>query len=150
MISLRLITIGRAEPSFEAFEESMVKRLKGFVDFEVVELPEGKSRNVLQRKQDEERLIMKTVRSQYVLLDERGQGFGSRHWAEFFGMQHGSAQLDFVIGGAAGVSSLVRDRASQCWKLSDLTMPHKLARILVVEQFYRAFTILTGHPYHRD
>ncbi len=54
-----------------------------------------------------------------------------------------------MIGGAGGVTEGVRSQAAQCWSLSRLTLPHQLVRPLVLEQCYRAFTILHGHPYHR-
>ena len=70
-------------------------------------------------------------------------------WADFFKTQVGNAHIDFVIGGAAGVSDEVRQQAKHTWSLSNLTLPHQLARVLVVEQLYRAFSIIQGHPYHK-
>ena len=58
--------------------------------------------------------------------------------------------LCFVIGGPDGVSAAVRDRANFSWSLSTLTLPHGLARVLLAEQLYRATSLLSGHPYHRD
>jgi len=85
-----------------------------------------------------------------VLFDERGKRMRSQDWAQFLGQQPGGAEIDFVIGGAGGVADAVRDLASQCWQLSALTLPHQLARSLVLEQLYRAHTILAGYPYHRE
>ena len=61
-----------------------------------------------------------------------------------------SASLCFVIGGPDGVSAACRERADFVWSLSALTLPHGLARVLFAEQLYRAWTLLSGHPYHRD
>ncbi len=69
-------------------------------------------------------------------------------WLERWG--HEGGQAAFVIGGADGLSQGVHDRADACWSLSPLTLPHMLARILVAEQIYRAWTVINGHPYHRD
>ena len=54
-----------------------------------------------------------------------------------------------MIGGADGLSPDCLERADQCWSLSALTLPHALVRVIVAEQFYRAWTLLAGHPYHR-
>lgn len=149
-MKLRLIVVGRGSAELAGFEAAFIKRLNGFCTFEVVELPEGKGRQSSQRKQEEERQILKTAAPGFVLFDERGKSTGSVKWAEYLQRQQGNAAIDFVIGGAAGVSDAVRSEAGQVWSLSALTLPHKLARVLVVEQLYRAFTINQGHPYHRE
>lgn len=149
-MKLRLITVGKGAPELDAFESQFLKRLKGQCTFDVVELPEGKGKQLSQRKQEEERLILKAVERDFILFDERGKSLTSVKWSEYLQGLHGNASLDFVIGGAAGVSDVVRQRARACWSLSALTLPHKLARVLVIEQLYRAFTIMQGHPYHKE
>lgn len=149
-MKLRLITVGRGAPELAEFEAQFLKRLRGQCTFDIVELPEGKGKQLSQRKQEEERLILKAVESDFILFDERGKSLTSVKWAEYLQGLHGNATLDFVIGGAAGVSDAVRQQARACWSLSALTLPHKLARVLVVEQLYRAFTIMQGHPYHKE
>lgn len=147
---LRLIVVGRGEPDLAAFEEGFLKRLKGNCSFEIVELSEGRGKQLAQRKQEEEKLILKTAAPGFILFDEHGKQMDSMQWAAYLERQPGNAGIDFVIGGAAGVSETVRQAASSIWSLSALTLPHKLARLLVVEQLYRAFTINQGHPYHRE
>ncbi|MDT8375429.1 MAG: 23S rRNA (pseudouridine(1915)-N(3))-methyltransferase RlmH [Mariprofundaceae bacterium] len=149
-MKLRLLVVGRTIAELSGYEARMLKRLKGQASFEVVELPEGKGRQVSQRRQEEERHILKTASPDFILFDERGKSITSMQWAEHLEKLHGNACLDFVIGGASGVTDGVRQAAGGCWSLSALTMPHQLARIVVVEQIYRAFTILQGHPYHRE
>lgn len=86
-----------------------------------------------------------------VLLDERGQEFSSRQLADrLASWQSGGQDLAFVIGGPDGVSPDVATRAALTWSLSRLTLPHGLARVLCAEQLYRAWSLTTGHPYHRD
>ena len=58
--------------------------------------------------------------------------------------------LSFIIGGPDGVSAACRDRADFTWSLSNLTLPHGLARVMLAEQLYRAWSLQTGHPYHRS
>jgi len=149
-VRLRLFVVGRGASELATFEDGLLKRLKGQCDFEVVELPEGRGKQISQRKQEEEKQILKSVSSDFILFDERGKSLTSLQWAEFLQKQHGGTALDFVIGGAAGVSETIRSKARACWSLSTLTLPHKLARLLVVEQLYRAFTIMNGHPYHKE
>lgn len=148
-MKLRLLVVGKGDPTLAAFEAEFIKRLKAFGGLDVVELPEGKSRQPSQCKQQEEKTILKSARPGFVLFDERGKSVSSMQWADFFRAQHGGAEIDFVIGGASGVSDEVRRQAGQCWSLSALVMPHKLVRALVIEQIYRAHSILQGHPYHR-
>jgi 23S rRNA (pseudouridine1915-N3)-methyltransferase len=86
-----------------------------------------------------------------VLLDERGRQLGSKDLAEKLRQwQSDGRDLCFVIGGPDGVSDACRRRADFTWSLSRLTLPHGLARALLAEQLYRAHSLQTGHPYHRD
>ncbi|HNP35169.1 MAG TPA: 23S rRNA (pseudouridine(1915)-N(3))-methyltransferase RlmH [Woeseiaceae bacterium] len=88
---------------------------------------------------------------QVILLDERGTEWTSRELAErLFQWQSDGRDLCFIIGGPDGVSSAVSERADASWSLSKLTLPHGLARVLFVEQLYRANSLQAGHPYHRD
>ncbi|MDX8396079.1 MAG: 23S rRNA (pseudouridine(1915)-N(3))-methyltransferase RlmH [Mariprofundaceae bacterium] len=149
-MKFRLLVVGKGGGDLQGFESEFRKRLKPSVDFELVELPEGRAKQLNQRKQEEEKHILKAVRPTFILFDERGKTLKSRQWAEFFQTLSGGIELDFVVGGASGVSDTVRAKAAHCWSLSALTLPHQLVRALIVEQLYRAFTIIQGHPYHRD
>ena len=147
---LRLIVVGRGAPELAGYESRFTKRLAGMTGFQLIELPEGRARQPAQRQQEEERHILQQLNGQpYVLFDERGSPLRSADWAAFFARQAGSATLSFVIGGADGVNAAVKDGAAHCWSLSPLTLPHQLARVLVIEQCYRALSINQGHPYHR-
>lgn len=86
-----------------------------------------------------------------VLLDERGKQLTSKRLAtRLAAWQNDSRDLCFVIGGPDGVSDDCRRRADFTWALSELTLPHGLARVLFAEQMYRAWSLQAGHPYHRD
>ena len=88
---------------------------------------------------------------QLVLLDEKGKQVTSKQLAQRLSAWQGDGRdLCFVIGGPDGVSDRCRKRADFTWSLSDLTLPHGLARILFVEQLYRAWSLTSGHPYHRS
>lgn len=88
---------------------------------------------------------------QVVALDERGHQFSSSQLAEHLGSwQTDGRDLSFVIGGPDGLADGCLQRADSTWSLSKLTLPHGLARILFVEQLYRAWSMTEGHPYHRS
>lgn len=87
-----------------------------------------------------------------VLLDEHGKQLSSTRFAEWLRRQRdeGQQRIVFAIGPADGWSDAERSRAGLLLSLSTLTLPHELARVVISEQVYRAFTILAGHPYHRE
>lgn len=88
---------------------------------------------------------------QVVLLDERGKQLSSQHLARSLASwQADGRNLCFIIGGPDGVSTECGRRADFTWSLSSLTLPHGLARVLFSEQLYRAWSLQSGHPYHRD
>ena len=85
-----------------------------------------------------------------VLLDSRGKTFTSEAFAAWLGQERdgGRQAIVFAIGPASGWSSEARARADLLLSLGPMTLPHEMARLVLIEQVYRAFTILTGHPYH--
>ena len=85
-----------------------------------------------------------------VLLDSRGKQMSSEEFATFLDkhQQMGTQQLWFAVGGADGFSDEARKAAATQLSLGKMTLPHELARVVLLEQLYRAFTILKGHPYH--
>lgn len=99
-----------------------------------------------------ERILAKVRPAEHVVvLDERGKQFTSRKLAELVeAWQTVGEDVVFVIGGPDGVTDRLRERANTCWSLSKLTLPHGLARVMFAEQMYRAWSLNTGHPYHRE
>jgi 23S rRNA (pseudouridine1915-N3)-methyltransferase len=87
-----------------------------------------------------------------VLLDEKGKDIKSEMLAEMIEnrMIDSVRRMVFIIGGAYGVSSRVMERANYVWKLSSLVFPHMLVRVILLEQIYRAFTIIKGEKYHHE
>jgi 23S rRNA (pseudouridine1915-N3)-methyltransferase len=88
----------------------------------------------------------------HIVLDEKGDMPTSRQFADKLAhWQNDSIKsLSILIGGANGTTAEVQKAANWVWSLGPLTYPHKLVRVLLAEQLYRAHTLLTGHPYHRD
>ena len=102
---------------------------------------EAEGQQVLARLQGSERAI---------LLDERGKQLSSKELGlKLADWQAGGDDLCFIIGGPDGVSAGCRQRADFTWSLSSLTLPHGMARVLVAEQLYRAWSLQSGHPNHR-
>jgi len=89
-------------------------------------------------------------KSWLVLLDSSGKEFSSEQFAKFLGdyQDRNPLPLAFAIGGADGFSETTKSSAQQVISLGKMTLPHELARVVLLEQLYRAFTILKGHPYH--
>jgi 23S rRNA (pseudouridine1915-N3)-methyltransferase len=80
-----------------------------------------------------------------IALDEKGRDYSTRQFAGLL-----ESEAAFVVGGADGLDPAIKKDASVVLRLSSLTLPHSLAQVLLLEQIYRAATILTGHPYHRE
>jgi 23S rRNA (pseudouridine1915-N3)-methyltransferase len=122
------------------------ERLGHYTRFELVELPaEGK-------KAEASRISSMLKPSEQLLaLDERGTLFDSRGFADkvLAAALGSSKDLALVIGGDEGLDPSVRERAWKVVSLSLMTLPHRLARLVLVEQLYRAFTLLRGEPYHK-
>ena len=157
-MKITLLVIGKTDASYisEGLEE-YTKRLKHYVNFEIEVIPDikkGKNLSVENQKNMEGELILSRITSgkEMHLFDEKGKMFSSREFAAFLEkkMVSGLKELVLVIGGPYGFSSKVVDNAVSKISLSRLTFSHQMARLLCIEQIYRAFTILKGEPYHHD
>jgi 23S rRNA (pseudouridine1915-N3)-methyltransferase len=105
-----------------------------------------------QRRKEGDTMLKALDDSAYVIaLDERGTSWSSTDLAsqlEFWQAEHPRVAL--LIGGADGLDERCKQRAQRLWSLSPLTLPHALVRVVLAEQIYRAWTLVQGHPYHRD
>ena len=96
-------------------------------------------------------LAVITSREYVIVLDEKGDHMTTQQIAGALDMFLKEGQdVAFIIGGADGLDRLVKEKARRMWRLSDLTLPHALARVVLTEQLYRAMSLLKHHPYHRD
>lgn len=138
---------------FEPGVREYAQRLSHYAKFELVELPEAqRHKTPAQAKAAEAEAILakRSERDWLVALDERGQLLSSTELAAFVGKaQQAGRDLTFVIGGDEGLDESVRAQAKQVLSLSRMTLPHRLARLVLAEQLYRAFTLLRGEPYHK-
>lgn len=123
-------------------------RLMRYVPVEWTYVPHGST-----KEKEGEKLLEALKKEDYVvLLDERGRDMKSEALAELIEnrMVDSVRRMVFVIGGAYGVSPAIHARANYTWKLSSLVFPHMLVRLIVIEQLYRAMTILRGEQYHHE
>ncbi|MGI5862513.1 MAG: 23S rRNA (pseudouridine(1915)-N(3))-methyltransferase RlmH [Myxococcales bacterium] len=151
---VRLISVGKDRSGlFEPGVREYASRLAHYCRFELVELPEArKAKDPAQAIEEEGRTILGRLKPGefLVALDERGKALGSADFAKLLGrLQTQGQDVAFCVGGAEGLSEAVRARANLVLSLSAMTLPHRLARLVIAEQLYRAFTLLRGEPYHR-
>ncbi len=119
----------------------------------LTELPESPARSSPERKTQEAQALLAAIETDalVIALDERGKAISSEVFAAKLGhwRDAGRKNITFVIGGADGLGDSVRARAQETLSFGQMTMPHQLVRVILLEQIYRAATILAGHPYHR-
>jgi 23S rRNA (pseudouridine1915-N3)-methyltransferase len=129
-----------------------LKRLKGRLDLQIRELSPATASQPEEQRQREAETILKAVPAgaRLVALDERGLAWSTAELAnELAAWRDEARDVALVIGGAEGLAESLRQSAARCWSLSRLTLPHQFARVLVIEQIYRAYSLLNNHPYHR-
>jgi len=139
----------------ERYRERAVKsgRGIGLRSVEIVEIAESRARDA-QRRMLEESIALANVipdGAATVLLDPQGEALDSNAFAKRLrGWNDGGRDVSFVIGGPDGLAPTLSDQADLHLAFGALTWPHQLVRIMLLEQIYRAITILSGHPYHRE
>ncbi len=157
MLRQVLLTVGRPRAEFAtACLEHYARRLKpyGGCALEWVRAQRGgKGVSAEQVRRAEGGRLLERVAPRDVLwvMDQRGQGWSSQQWAHSLRAvrEGGVPRLVLVVGGAEGLDQAVRERAQAVVSLGPLTLAHELAACVVLEQLYRAHTILAGTPYHR-
>lgn len=151
-MKLTVLSIGKERSGlFSPGVQEYAKRLAHVAKLELVELPESK-RSGLAARDDEASAVLARLKPADVLvaLDERGKSLTSVQFSQWLAQHHEqSRHVVCVIGGDEGLSDEVRKRAQLTLSLSAMTMPHRLARLVLMEQLYRAFSIMRGEPYHR-
>lgn len=153
-MKLRFIWIGKIkEPNLCALAEDYLNRISHYAKYELQELKEIRANSPAAVAEGETRAILAALGhdTHTIALDEQGQEWSSRELAmavERWQVQS-IREVAFVIGGFSGLSDAVKARAHRIWSLSKLTFTHEMARVLLLEQIYRAYTIIHGHPYQK-
>ena len=157
-MQIKLLAIGKTDnKAIQTLIDDYSSRLGHYIRFELEVIPDLKQSKSLSeslQKEKEGELILKKLSSsdELVLLDERGKTFSSLEFSDYLQkkMNSGLKQLVFVIGGPYGFSEAVYERAHGKISLSKMTLSHQMIRPFVVEQLYRAMTILRNEPYHHE
>ncbi len=157
-MKITLLCIGKTdEPFLNAGIDKYLKRLKFYVDFKLIVIPDIKKNKgmsfELQKKKEGE-IILKNLSStdQVILLDEQGKEYSSMQFSTFLEkkMVASVQNLVFIIGGPYGFDDAVYQRANGKLSLSKMTFSHQMIRLFFVEQLYRAYTIIKKEPYHHE
>src|SRR5262245_10597644 len=152
-MKLRVLWIGKTRDAHLNFLiNDYIARIRRFLSIEVVETKEVRVDESKRLRAEGEKLLSAIDSAdRLILLDPAGKTWTSPQFAQFVGkhMREDARRLTFVIGGFSGVSDDVTRRADVRWSLTPLTFTHDLCRVLVLEQLYRALTIIHNHPYSK-
>lgn len=152
-MKLMIVCIGTIRGSLVDAVKDYQTRLARYFKLEIVEIPEGRGTPSEIRESEAQRLVTRLSgdRSRVYALTRQGKRFSSRDLVDELGemANYGPARAVFVLGGAFGLGEQVLGFADRTVSLSDLTLPHEMARLILFEQLYRAGTILRGEPYHK-
>lgn len=157
-MKIKLLAIGKTDDkNLQTLIEAYQNRLKHYINFEIdviADIKNVKNLTEAQQKEKEGELILKKLSTTdvLILLDEKGTQFSSVAFSEYLQkkMNAGVKQLVLVIGGPYGFSEAVYKQAQGKISLSKMTFSHQMIRLFVVEQLYRAYTILKNEPYHHE
>ena len=145
----QIVAIGKLKRGFlQTGCEHFLARLGAYAKVEVLELKEGRGS---EGTEQESTGLLRAASGYLVALDGGGAERTSAAWAAHISELEvrSIGQVSFLLGGANGHSQALKNQADELWSLSKLTLPHELARLVLLEQLYRAETIRAGHPYHR-
>ena len=143
-MKLKVAWIGKSKDSpFQTLTDDYLKRISRYSEIAGVGLKDDNALLALARGERQKE------RHKLILLDSRGKQFSSEELAGLLDREQlQSLPLLFAIGGADGFTEIARGQADSVLSLGKMTLPHELARVVLLEQLYRAFTILKNHPYH--
>jgi len=162
-LKIKIAWIGKTkEPALQALTEEYLQRVSRYVPVEGIALRDeialleicgrvsAAKSSTAKSPSTKHRKIATGVKSTLVLMDSRGKEFSSEQFAQFLGdyQDRNPLPLVFAVGGADGFNQETRAAAQFTISLGKMTLAHELARVVLLEQIYRAFTILKGHPYH--
>ncbi len=153
MRGLKIVLVGKIRKGFrkEAFD-FYLKKIKPYTQVDILTIKDAKSGDIHSRMEKEGQLILDRLepRDYALALDEKGKSFTSKKFSrELARLEQDPARMPcFIIGGAYGLSQSVKSKSDFLLSFGSMTFPHELAAIMLMEQIYRAQTIIRGHPYH--
>lgn len=149
----RIVAVGSLRRKFlRTGCDHYIGRLASLAPTEVHEVKAGRGQTPDAVREQEAASLLGRADGYLVALDERGGAWRTSALADEITRLEvqGISRVTLVIGGAGGLAPRLRERVDASWRLSDLTLPHELARLVLLEQLYRIETLRAGHPYHRD
>ena len=156
-MKIHLIAVGKKMPEWvNAGFSEFSKRMPPELQINLIEIPpsvRNKATPIEKNIKEEGERIQSAIpdNSKLIVLDEKGKDFSSialsKEMESWLPM---GQDISIVIGGADGIDPVIKQQADEKWSLSSLTLPHALVRVVVTEQLYRAWSIMKGHPYHRE
>ena len=154
-MKIRLLCVGTRVPEWVAEGyATFARRLPKDNALVLEQVPAARRQSDIRRRIDDEgeRLLGRISHDECVIaLDERGSAWSSVVLSQkLAAWRRDGRDVVLLVGGADGLSDKCMARAGESWSLSAATLPHALVRVVVAEQIYRAWTLLTGHPYHRE
>lgn len=152
-MKINIVCVGKIKEKFytDAIGE-YAKRLSRFCTLKIIEVDEFAKQQNLQKKVEEEgKLLLENCFGQIVSMDGSGKLISSEELAELIKKAEvsGISEISFVIGGSNGLSKQVHQKSALVASFGKITFPHQLFRVVLVEQIYRAFSIIAGMPYHK-
>lgn len=157
-VHIRIIAVGKLKEKFyRQAVEHYARRLQPYSRLEILELAEGKEAGrgefaLASLLHEEGQKISKHRRQEAhcIVLTPEGRRMKTEELAAYLkNLQQVNPRLDLIIGGAEGLAEDIKKQSDLCLSLSDLTFPHRLASVILLEQLYRCFRIIRGEPYHR-
>ena len=156
-MKIKLLVVGKTSGSLLVpLISDYVKRINRFVNFEIIEINNIKLKKVnsleIQKREGVKILDKIDKKDQVFILDEKGKSYNSIDFSKFIENKivNSSKNIIFIIGGAYGFSEKIYSRSNSIISLSKMTFSHQIIRLFMVEQLYRALTIINNHPYHNE
>lgn len=156
MLKITIITLGNKMPDWVVQgSQEYSKRFTDGIQVKLIEIPllrRSKTSDLARILEKETSLIIEAIphNAKLIALDVEGKTFSSEELAQRIShLQQTNSHFCLVIGGPEGLSDEILKRSEERWSLSKLTLPHPLVRIMLLETLYRAWTIITNHPYHK-
>ncbi len=156
-MNIRLLALGHKMPSwvdsaFNIYNQRLPTHLKiELIEISPVQRQKNKSSSQIKALEAEALSKYLLAGDLHIVLDEQGQLVTTKDIAKALdSWQMMGRNVNVIIGGADGLDHTIKQQAHQIWSLSRLTFPHQLVRVIIVEQIYRAYSLLINHPYHRE
>ena len=150
---IKIICVGKIkEDFFKEAEKEYLKRLSKYAKIEIIELPDIKDNDVNYCLSKEKDIILKNIKEKdnIVLLDINGKKYNSTNFSSFIDKELTyNSNITFIIGSSNGIHDDIRNMIDKKISFSDMTFPHQLFRILLLEQIYRSFKIINNESYHK-